>query len=138
MSVFGSPHDTARGVAHLRGMTRLQELNFHGRLATDAVLREIAGIPGLRHLHCQDIASGDEGFIALGAYAAFGTQITDESLGLLAGMPQLERVELENCAGITDEGLRVLAAAPRLRKLSAWSCMRVTGAWTSICVVWCG
>jgi hypothetical protein len=233
MSVFGSPHYTAGGVAHLRGMTRLQELNFHGRLASDAVLREIAGISGLRHLHCQDIASGDDGFIALGActtlevlsarfcaritdrgfgaiarlprlrslglggprlsddamaplaeaqalrdlgptlsrdpafahiariprlehlgnmynrsttdaatrylrghphlreYSALGTQITDESLRLLAGMPQLERAEFENCAGITDEGLRVLAAAPRLRKLSAWSCMRVTGAWTT-------
>ena len=38
MSAFGSPHYTARGVAHLKGMTSLEELNFHGALATDDVL----------------------------------------------------------------------------------------------------
>ena len=66
MSVFGSPHYTARGVTHFRGMASLEALNFNGQLATDAVLREMANIPRLRHLHCQDIVSADEGFIALG------------------------------------------------------------------------
>lgn len=232
-SVFGSPHFTARGAAHLRRMTMLEELNFHGRLATDAVLREIAGIPRLRALHCQDIASGDEGFAALGGcvtleslgarvcprvtdrglaalaqlprlsrlglggprltdaalapladvaaieeltpilfgdeafahiarlprlakltnmynrattdgatrhlraharldhYSAFGTQITDESLRILADLPRLESLEFENCAGITDDGLRAIARLPRLRRLSAWSCINVQGTWTS-------
>jgi hypothetical protein len=231
MSVFGSPHYTARGVAHLRGMASLEQLNFHGQLATDAVLAEIAGIPRLRHLHCQDIASGDDGFIELSArdtleeltgrvcprvtdrgfaaiarlsrlrslgaggprltaaalapfvetatledlgpilfgddafvfigrlprlqrltnmynrattdaatrhlrdhprlsqYSAFGTQITDESLEILAGLPVLERLGFENCADITDTGLRALARASRLRRVRVWSCVRVTGAW---------
>jgi hypothetical protein len=231
-SAFGSPHYTAGGVAHLRQMTSLEELNFHGLLATDAVLRELAGIPRLRSLHCQDIASGDEGFIALGActtlerlagrfcsrvtdrgyaaiarlprltslglggprlsdaaiapladapalielgpilfgdgafvyigripklekltnmynrattdaatrhlrnhprlvhYSAFGTQITDESLRILAGFPRLETIEFENCASITDDGLRDLTRLPRLRCLSAWSCINVKGTWT--------
>ena len=230
-SVFGSPHYTARGVAHLRAMTSLDSLNFHGQLATDPVLREIAGIPKLRSLHCQDIVSGDEGFIALGEcttlenfgarfcshvtdrgfapiarlprlttlglggpeltdaamahladapvlrdlgpilfgdaafayiariprlekltnmynrtttdaatrhlqnhprlvhYSAFGTQITDESLGILAGLPRLETLEFENCAGITDDGLRELTRLPQLRRLSAWSCVNVKGKW---------
>ena len=66
MSAFGSPHYTARGVAHLKGMTSLEELNFHGALATDDVLAEIADIPRLRWLHCQDPVSGDHGFVALG------------------------------------------------------------------------
>jgi hypothetical protein len=231
MSAFGSPHYTARGVAHLRAMTSLDALNFHGQLATDPVLREIAGIPKLRSLHCQDIVSGDEGFVALGDcttlerlgarfcsrvtdrgfaaiarlprltslaiggprltnaamahladapalkdlgpmlfgddafayiariprlekltnmynrsttdratrhlhhhprlvhYSAFGTQITDESLRILAGLPRLETVELENCAGITDDGLRALTRLPRLRRVSAWSCGNVKGRW---------
>ncbi len=232
MSAFGSPHYTARGAAHLRGMMALEELNFYGPLVNDAVLREIAAIPRLRWLHAQDIASGDDGFIALAAcatlenlaarfcrritdrgfaaiarlprltslglggpeltdnamahlveapalvdlgpflfgdgafrfigrmrrlerltnmynrattdgatrhlrdhprlahYTAFGTQITDESLRVLATLPSLESLEFENCAGITDEGLRAVMQAPRLRRLSVWSCISVTGTWT--------
>ncbi|MPZ19145.1 MAG: hypothetical protein GEV06_14705 [Luteitalea sp.] len=231
-SVFGSPHYTARGVAHLRHMTSLEELNFHGPLATDAVLREIAEIPRLRHLHCQDIASGDEGFVALARrttlevltgrvcprvtdrgfavvarlprlrslglgghrlsdaavaplvdapaledlgptlfgddaffyiarisrlrrltnmynrattdaatrhlrnhprlaqYSAFGTQITDESLRILAGLPTLETLDFESCAGITDTGLRELTRLPRVRRISVWDCVSVKGTWT--------
>jgi hypothetical protein len=232
-SVFGSPHYTARGVAHLKKLNALEALNFHGQLATDAVLTEIAAIPRLRSLHCQDIVAGDEGFIALGncttlerlsarfcahvtdrgfgaiahlphlrtldaggprltdaataplseaaaledfgpimfgdaafahiaripylqklsnmynrattdgatrhlrnhprlvQYSAFGTQITDESLLILAGLAALETVDFENCAGITDEGLRELTKLPRLRRLSAWSCVNVKGTWVA-------
>jgi hypothetical protein len=231
MSVFGSPHYTARGVAHLRRMASLHELNFHGALATDDVLAEIAAIPRLRWLHCQDPVSGDEGFVALGQcmtlesiqsrvcrrmtdrgfaaiarlpilqrlalggprisdaamahladapalvdlvpmmfgdeafehiakiprlerltnmynrstgdgatrhlrvhstlvhYGGFGTQITDDSLRILAGLPRLGTVELTNCDYITDEGMRELARLPRLRRVSVGSCVRVTGAW---------
>ena len=215
MSVFGSPHYTARGVAHLAGMTSLEELNFHGPLATDEVLGEIARIPALRHLHCQDPISGDDGFVALAQritlevlsgrvcprmtsrgfaalarltrlrslglggphgrrrgdgrvrrravtrgpradhvrrcgvrahrpacptcsgcptcttappptprraacagtrscarYSAFGTQITDESLRILAGVPTIEALGFESCGGITDAGLREVAQLP--------------------------
>src|SRR5262245_16477676 len=231
MSAFGSPHYTARGVAHLKGMTSLEELNFHGALATDDVLAEIGAIPRLRWLHCQDPVSGDEGFVALGrcstleniasrvcrwmtdlgfsaiahlprlrrlalggprisdaalahladapaltdlgpimfddaafehiakiprlerltnmynrstgdgatrflhahptlvCYGAFGTQITDESLRILASCPRLEDAAFSNCDYITDEGLRKLAAMPALRRVSTGSCRRVTGAW---------
>lgn len=231
MSVFGSPHYTARGASHLPGMRALEALNFHGNLATDDVLGEIARIPRLRDLHCQDIASGDDGFVALGRcitleslgartcvrlgtrglaaiarlprlknlsaggpslfdegwapiaeaaalvdlnpiqsrdgafahiariprlerltnvynrssgdgatrhlrghdrlthYSAFGTQITDASLRILADLPRLESLGFENCAGISDEGLRMLARAPRLRRVSVWSCKRVDGTW---------
>lgn len=231
MSAFGSPHYTARGVAHLRGMGALEELNFHGALATDDVLAEMAGIPRLRWLHCQDPVAGDDGFAALaqcatlehlasrvcrrmtdrgfaaiarlprlrslglggprisdgamahladapslvdlgpimfgddafehvariphlerltnmynrstgdGAtrhlrghptlvdYGAFGTQITDESLRILAGLPTLETLAFTNCDFITDEGLRELARLPRLRKVSTGSCIRVSGTW---------
>lgn len=231
MSVFGSPNYTARGVAHLQRMTSLEELNFHGVLATDDVLAEIAGIPRLRWLHCQDPVSGDDGFVALarcttlehvscrvcrrmtdrgfGAiarlprlkslglggprisdaamahladsptlvglgpimfgdaafehiakiprlerlgnmynrstgdratrylrahptlvrYGAFGTQITDESLRILAGCEQLDTIEFTNCDYITDDGMRELARLPRLRKVSDGSCPRVTGTW---------
>jgi hypothetical protein len=230
-SVFGSPYYTASGVAHLKRLPSLEALNFHGQLATDDVLKEIAAIPRLRSLHCQDIVSGDQGFIALGAcatlenlgarfcsnvtdrgfaaiarlprlatlglggpeltdaamahlaeapalvdlgpilfgddafihvaripnlkkltnmynrattdaatrhlrnhpqlvhYSAFGTQITDESLRILAGLHTLETLEFENCAALTDEGLRAVATLPRLRRVSTWSCVNVRATW---------
>ena len=233
-SVFGSPFYTAAGVAHLKKMSALEALNFHGQLVTDRVLREIAAIPRLRWLHAQDVASGDEGFVALGRcttletvtlrvchavtdrgvaalaqlprlealnvggelltdeafapfasaealrnfssplsrdgafvhiarmpklerlvnmynrattdtatrylgghpilarYSAFGTQITDESLRVLAEMPSLEEVELDNLFRITDEGVRVLARAPKLHRLSVDTCMHVTGEWLKV------
>jgi hypothetical protein len=62
-------------------------------------------------------------------YGAFGTQITDESLRMLAGLPRLESLAFTNCDFITDEGMRALAALPRLRRVSDGSCPRVTGAW---------
>lgn len=232
-SAFGSPHYTARGVSHLSRLQALEWLNFNGGLAGDEALHEIAAIPRLRWLHCQDIVSGTEGFLALGAcrtlewfaarvcprltdrgfaavarlpqlksldlggprvsdaalahlegataltaltpigfgdaafehiaripnlthltnmynrssgdgatrhleghrtlvdYSAFGTQITDDSLRALAGIPTIERVGLENCWWVTDAGLRALAALPRLRAVSAWSCTSVRGDWTA-------
>ncbi len=230
-SAFGSPLFTARGVAHLKKMPSLDSLNFHGHLATDAVLREIAAIPRLRWLHCQDIVSGDDGFLALGRcgtlewlatricstitdrgfeavarlprlttlsmggpslsesamapltesqtlvdltptlsrdeafryigriprlerltnmynrattdratrhlanspslkhYGAFGTQITDESLRVLATLPRLERIEIDNCLRVTDEGLAALVRKPNLKRLGVAVCGRVTGTW---------
>ena len=63
-SHYGSRHYTTAGVAHLSRMVSLAELNFRGDLATDAVLGEIARIPRLRRLICQDMVAGDEGFMA--------------------------------------------------------------------------
>jgi len=230
-SVFGSRRYTAAGVAHLQRMTRLEELNFLGDLATDPVLREIAGIPRLRVLACQDMVAGDDGFRALGRcatlesiwgrhchrvtdrgfvalgglrrlrslalggrrvtdaaleslvdlpeltdlqpimfgdeafqsvarmprlakltnmynrdttdaatrylrghprlahYGAHGTQITDESLRILADLPALEMLEFVNCDRITDTGLLELTRAPRLCRLSVGSCIKVSGSW---------
>src|SRR4030095_5033662 len=85
---------------------------MYNRATTDAATRHLRDHPRLVH------------------YSAFGTQITDESLRVLATLPSLESLEFENCAGITDEGLRAVIHAPRLRRLSVWSCMSVTGTWT--------
>jgi hypothetical protein len=100
MSAFGSPHYTAGGVAHLRRMASLQELNFHGALATDDVLAEIATIPRLRWLHCQDPVSGDEGCIAVGQCAT------------------LESIESRVCRRMTDRGFAAIARLPRLQRLA--------------------
>jgi hypothetical protein len=99
-SAFGSPHYTARGVAHLRQLPALEELNFHGVLATDAVLRELAGIPRLRWLHCQDPISGDDGFEAL------------------SRCETLERFAARTARSISDRGFVAMARLPRLSSLS--------------------
>jgi len=101
MSAFGSPHYTARGVAHLKGMTSLEELNFHGALATDDVLVEIAAIPRLRWLHCQDPVSGDEGFVALGRCST------------------LESLASRVCRRMTDLGFAAIAH-PRVCTALRW------------------
>jgi hypothetical protein len=120
MSAFGSPHYTARGVAHLRRMASLRELNFHGALATDDVLTEIATIPRLRWLHCQDPVSGDEGFIALGqrtTLESIGSRVcrrmTDRGFAAIARLPRLQRLGLGG-PRISDAAMAHLADAPAL------------------------
>lgn len=45
------------------------------------------------------------------------TRITDRSLGLLAHMDTLERLEFWACAGITNARVAALARLPRLREV---------------------
>jgi hypothetical protein len=102
----------------------------------DAAFEHIARIRRLERLTLMySRAVGDAGIRYLDAhptlvsFGAFGTQITDEALRVLAGLPRLEDVALTNCDWITDDGIRELARLPRLRRVSDGSCMRVTGAW---------
>jgi hypothetical protein len=99
-SIFGSHHYTAAGVAHLSRMTSLEELNFLGDLATDDVLAEIARIPRLRRLMCQDMVAGDEGFRAL------------------ARSSTLESIWGRHCHRVGDRGFTALGELPRLRHLA--------------------
>ena len=84
---------------------------MYNRATTDTATRHLRNHPQLVH------------------YSAFGTQITDESLRILAGFQKLETLEFENCAGITDAGLRELRNLNQLRRVSAWSCVNVKGTW---------
>ena len=87
---------------HLARIPRLERLNnMDNRATTDAATRCFRDHPHLAH------------------YSAFGTQITDDSLRVLASLPRLQAVEIENCPGITDAGLRDLSRAPALRRLTA-------------------
>jgi hypothetical protein len=104
----------------------------------DAAFAHIAKIPRLERLtNMYNRSTGDgatrylRSHPTLVDYGAFGTQITDESLRILAGLPRLEKVELTNCDFVTDEGMRALATLPRLRQVSTGSCIRVTGAWVA-------
>src|SRR5206468_9222419 len=102
----------------------LEALNFHGQLVTDAVLREIAAIPRLRWLHAQDVASGDDGFIALGrsetletAVFRFCHAVTDRGVAALAALPRLQALNIGG-RRLTDDAFAPFAAAQSLRDLS--------------------
>jgi hypothetical protein len=106
------PLSRDRAFVHIARIPKLERLtNMYNRATTDGATRHLAGHRTLTR------------------YAAFGTQITDASLQVLAGLPSLEFVELDNLFGITDAGLRVLARAPKIRRLSVDTCARVTGEW---------
>jgi hypothetical protein len=149
---------TDRGVAAIAQLPRLESLNVGGRRLTDDAYAPLAGALALRDLspslsrdaafvhiaripHLErlvnmynrsttDVATRHlAAHPALARYSAFGTQITDASLLVLAALPSLEAVELDNLFGITDRGLLTLARAPKLRRLSVDTCARVDGEW---------
>jgi hypothetical protein len=64
-----------------------------------------------------DIATGHVAGLRLKYYYAGLTQITDQSLAILAKMPSLEQVDLYECKGVTDAGLVSLAGLPGLREV---------------------
>ena len=125
LSVFGSPLYTAAGAAHLKNMGALESLNYHGQLVSDAVLREIAAIPRLRWLHSQDVASGDDGFVALGQCTTleavavrFCHAVTDRGIAAIAQLPRLETLNIGG-RRLTDEAFAPLAGALALRDVSS-------------------
>jgi hypothetical protein len=137
---------TGRGFAALAAMPALRGLSVSCKNVDDGALSALSRFPALREfmpmdvrdegfrhvgrckqledvwcMYCRDtgdVATGHiVGLSRLKSYYAGLTQITDESLKLLGGMPSLERIEFHHCLGITDAGIAHLAALPRLREL---------------------
>lgn len=98
----------------------------------DRGFRHIGGCESLESLwcmYCRD--TGDEATehiaaLRLKSYYAGQTRITDRSLGILARMSSLERLELRACPGLTDAGVAHLAGLPKLRELTLASLPGVT------------
>ena len=59
-------------------------------------------------------------------YFASYNRITDRTPELLSGMPSLEDVTFDSCAGLTNTGIAALASLPRLRDLRVESMPKVT------------
>ena len=59
-------------------------------------------------------------------YFASYTRITDVTPELLSGMPSLEEITFDSCAGLTDAGIASLARLPRLRELRVGGMPNVT------------
>lgn len=99
------------GYRHVGRCARLESLVLmYCRETTDAATGHIAGLPGLRH------------------YFASYNRITDRTPEILGGMPSLEEITFDSCAGLTDAGVVRLAQLPRLRELRLSGMAGVTAA----------
>ena len=81
-------------------------------------------------MYCRETSDAATEHIAglkqLTKYFASYTRITDRTPEILAGMPSLEEVTLDTCAGVTNTGITALARLPRLRALRVSGMPRVT------------
>jgi hypothetical protein len=64
---------------------------------------------------------------ALKKYFASYNRITDRTPEILSGIPSLEEVQFDSCAGLTNAGITMLARLPGLRELRVGGMPRVTG-----------
>jgi Leucine-rich repeat (LRR) protein len=81
-------------------------------------------------MYCRDTTDTATGHIAqlptLKKYFASYNRITDRTPEILSGMPSLEEVTFDSCAGLTNGGIATLTRLPRLRELRVESMPRVT------------
>lgn len=89
---------TDEGVAHLRGLSNLEQLKLWKSPLGDAGIEALAGLTNLRLFNVPD------------------AQFTDQALNLLAQLPQLELLRIGS-PNITDAGIDSLQAMPNLRFL---------------------
>ena len=104
------PQATGAGLAHLAGLTHLEELSLNqGWRMTDDDLAHLAELPGLRVLKFENCS-----------------KITDAGLAHLAKLAQLEELELRICWEIKGPGLAHLRELEHLRSLSIYTCNQMT------------
>ncbi|MGH7712859.1 MAG: hypothetical protein ACREOG_16335, partial [Gemmatimonadaceae bacterium] len=66
------------------------------------------------------------GLTKLKKYFASYNRISDRTPEILSGMPSLEEITFDSCAGLTNVGIATLARLPRLRELRVESMPNVT------------
>jgi hypothetical protein len=99
----------------------------------DAGYRHIGQCERLESLvlmYCRDTTDVATGHIArlpaLKKYFASYNRITNRTPEILSGMPSLEEVTFDSCAGLTNEGIGALARLPKLRDLRVSGMPKVT------------
>ena len=116
-----SRHITDGGLAHLRELPNLKELDLRGTPITDAGLMLLGGLHQLRSLCLRHCRVSDAGLAHLRELAELrvldlqGTQVTDAGLVHLRGMVGLRILDLKDTA-VTGAGIAALhRALPRTR-----------------------
>ena len=142
LSLYNNPAITGRGLAYLRAMPRLRQLDLNDRAGIDSALRDddMVHVKALRNLERLDLPStvADEGlaYVAelkglkrLWACTDGKGRLSDTGLDHISRLPELEHLSISGGEGITDKGLGYLARLPRLAKLHVMTTSdKVTGA----------
>jgi Leucine-rich repeat (LRR) protein len=111
---------TGAGLAPLAGLPHFAWLAFDAR---DDSMRDIAALPHLRFLLCQDTSAGDDGFAALSRSQSiefiWGRRcynLKRRGFTALAAMPALRHLSV-SCKNVDDEGVAALPRFPALQEL---------------------
>jgi Concanavalin A-like lectin/glucanases superfamily/Leucine rich repeat/Leucine Rich repeat len=115
-----------KGIAEIKSLTRLRELNLNGTKVSDKGLAEIAGLKELRKLVLEDTRIGDAGVAHLKGLGQLevlvlsNTSVTDAALADVSGLAKLKWLWLTDTR-VTDKGL------DHLKKLSSLEILNVIG-----------
>jgi beta-lactamase regulating signal transducer with metallopeptidase domain len=123
--IWDAPLVTDRGVAHLRGLTKLREIQIFRSQIGDGALEVLAALPNLEMISLQESSFTDEGLKRLGAQSRLRglfvglskTPFTDAAVPSLLALTSLQRLDLQG-SHISEDGLkRLLGALPNLQEL---------------------
>ena len=107
LTLYGKCHGlTDETLAHLAGLTALEELGTDGIQVTDAGLRHLAALANLRSASFFHIAYPDNGFTGAG-FAAFKT------------LPKLEKLTVAGTP-FNDKGMAAIAELSQLKEFRTW------------------
>lgn len=107
LTLYGSCKGlTDETLAHLAGLTALEELGTDGIQVTDAGLKHLAALPNLRSASFFHIAFPDKGFTGAG-FAAFKS------------LPKLERLTIAGTP-FNDKGMAAVAELTQLKEFRTW------------------
>ena len=93
---------TNDGLAHLKSAPKLEDINLKRCDVTADGYKHLAEIKTLKRIR------------------AAQTNFDDKCLEAIAGMSQLEQLDLQDCNRVTESGLAALAKFPKLRNLRLW------------------
>ena len=145
-----------RGFAALADMPALRSLSVSCKNVDDVGVSALPRFPALKELmpmdvpdegyrhigqcqqleslilmYCRDTTDAATehitGLTKVVKYFASYNRITDRTPEILSGMPSLEEVIFDTCAGLTNTGIAALARLPRLRELRVSGMPNVTG-----------
>jgi Leucine-rich repeat (LRR) protein len=115
-------HVTDAGLKELAGLKGLKTLSLRGTHVTDAGLKELAGLKNLQWLNLSGTHVTDAGLKELAGLKGLktlslsGIRVTDAWLKELAGLKGLKTLDLSTTR-VTDAGLKELAALKQLQHL---------------------
>ncbi len=127
VSFWRSANITDAGLAHLRGLRRLETLSIEGPGLTDAGLAHLGGLKRLQSLQVRNCSITGPGLAALEGLTELrvlqleGNPITDVGLPYIEGLSRLRNLSLAKCP-VGDAGLTSLAKLPEL----AYVCLNIT------------